>query len=195
MKFMKNFFKLFLMVIIITLPLAGCFKSPEERAAEEAAEQLSDIFGDLGTIKDLENLGDADVADSMAAMMKFGAEMELKEFDSQGSLDLPKDFPKGFMYDDSKVTAVSDSSSGDSVYFDVTLATKDDVDDIKSFYQKILKDSSDWTVEGESIEMGYYNITASNESNSASENIDVTIYYNDFSSLIDIDIYYSAYRF
>ena len=190
---MKNFLKLFLMVVIITLPLSGCFKSSEERAAEKAAEELSEIFGDLGTIKDLENLGDADVADSMAAMMKFGAEMEMKEFDSQGSLDLPAKFPKGFEYSGSKVTSVSDSSSDGSLYFDVTFATKDDAEDIKDFYKALLKNSSDWTVENESIETGYYNITASQETDSSSENVDVTIYYNDFSSLIDIDVYYSAY--
>lgn len=194
---MKDLFKMLLVLVIVTLPLAGCFKSPEERAAEEAAEQISEMFGQLGEVdglEDLANMDEEDLANSFGAMMEFGAEMEIKDFESQESLSLPATFPVNFVYKNAKVTGVNNSSSGDDLYLDIDFRTTDSSDDVKAFYKALLNDGT-WTVNGESIETGYYTISGDKETDNSSESIDVTVYYNDFSKLIDINVYYSAYSY
>jgi hypothetical protein len=182
---MKNIFKMFLLIVIITLPLSGCFKSPEEKAAEEVADAMEDwgkamgeSFGDMGDMGDMDS---EDMAEGMGNLMEFGAKMELAEFEEQSSLDLPKGFPSELVYSDSKITSVSGSS-------DITLKTTDESEQVMDFYKSLLKDGGDWTVTDESMESGYYSLNADNDD----ANVDITIYSYDFTSLTEVDInYYS----
>lgn len=183
---MKNVFKMFLLIVIVTLPLSGCFKSPEEKAAEEVADAMQDWGKAMeDSFGDMENMDPEDLADNMGNLMEFGAKMELAEFDKQGSLDLPKGLPTELVYSDSKVTSVSES--GGSI--DITIKTTDDSDKVIAFYKSLLKDGSDWTVSDETMESGYYSLMA----DKGDSNVDVTIYHYDFTSLTEIDIYYYSY--
>ena len=183
---MKNVFKMFLLIVIVALPLSGCFKSPEEKAAEDMADAMQDwgkaMEESFGGMEGMENIDAEGMAEGMGNLMEFGAKMELAEFEKQGSLDLPKGLPTELVYSSSKVTSVSDSGSS----VDVTLKTTDNSDKIIAFYKSLLKDGSDWTVTDETMESGYYSLMA----DKGNANVDVTIYYYDFTSLTEIDIYY-----
>jgi len=179
---MKNVFKMFLLIVIITLPLSGCFKSPEEKAADDISDAMEDWGKAMGdSFGDVDNMDPEDMAENMGNLMEFGAKMELAEFEKQASLDLPKTLPINLVYSNAKVTSVSDRETS----ADITIKTTDDSDKVIDFYKSLLKDG-DWTVSGETMESGYYSLTA----NKGTENVDVTIYFYDFTSLTEVDIEY-----
>lgn len=187
---MKNWLKILALVVMITLPLGGCFKSSEEKAAEQAAKELGKVFGDLEKIS--EN-GELNPEDSLKGFLELGMEMEKSEFDKQDSLDVPNRFPKDFIYNsNAKVTSVNDSSSDDYVYIDLTIKTTDSVDKVKDFYKNLLKNNSDWKITSESTSNGYYNLDASTSDGVEDyRSLDVTVYNNEYSKLVEINLYYS----
>lgn len=186
---MKNWLKVLALVIVITLPLGGCFKSPEQQAAEQAADELSKVFGDLAKIS--EN-GEVNPEESLQGFMELGMEMEKSEFEKQESLDVPANFPAELLYNSSaKVTSVSDSSSGDYIYVDLTVKTTDTADQVKDFYKGLLKNNSTWKVSSESTSNGYYSLNVQTPDDVEDYRaFDVTIYSNEYSQLTEISLYY-----
>jgi hypothetical protein len=186
---MRNWLKVFVLVLVITLPLGGCFKSPEQKAAERAADELSKVFGDLAKMG--EN-GEISPEDSLKGFMELGMEMEKSEFAKQDSLDVPKGFPAEVLYkSNSKVTSVSDSSSGDYMYIELTVKTTDSADQVKEFYKGLLKNNSSWKVTGESTSSGYYSLDVQTPDDvEAYRALDVDIYSNEYSNLVEVSLYY-----
>jgi hypothetical protein len=187
---MKNWLKILALVVVITLPLGGCFKSPEEKAAEQAAKELSKVFGDLAKMGED---GELNPEDSLKGFMELGMEMEKSEFEKQENLDVPSKFPSELLYkSNSKVTSVSDSSSGDYVYVSLTIKTSDSVDQVKSFYKSLLKDGGNWKVTSESTSAGYYSLDAQTPDDVEDyHSVDLDIYSNEYSKLVEITLYYS----
>jgi len=187
---MKNWLKVLVLVIVITLPLGGCFKSPEEKAAEQAASELSKVFGDLAKVAED---GELNPEESLQGFMELGMEMEKSEFEKQESLDVPSKFPSELLYkSNAKVTSVSDSSSDDYVYVSLTIKTTDSADQVKSFYKSLLKDSGKWKVTGESTSAGYYSLDAQTlDGVEDYRSVDLDIYNNEYSKLVEISLYYS----
>lgn len=187
---MKSWLKVLVLVVVITLPLGGCFKSPEEKAAEQAAEELSKVFGDLAKLSED---GEMNPEDSLKGFMELGMEMEQSEFEGQESLDVPSNFPSELLYkSNAKVTSVSDTSSDDYIYVSLTVKTTDSADEVKNFYKALLKDGGNWKVTGESSSAGYYSLDAQTLDDVEDyRSLDVDVYSNEYSKLVEINLYYS----
>lgn len=181
----------FLMVIAVIAALfAGCgAQSPAETASKEAVKNLSDLVATQQKLAENADPNDpAAVAKVMEGYAKFGAQMELQEFEKAEAVDAPSNFPASLIYSKGKLTESSDDGDESYINKSITIRTTEDMKTVKEFYKNLFSQAP-WKITSQSSESGGASYKAKN---SADIEASVDISVDEYSKIVDVRIWYSG---
>lgn len=186
---MKKSLSVLIVFLILGTLFAGCGKSPEEVATEQAMKTFADLAETQQEIAEDYDPNDPEAAEKMMeSYAELGAQLELDEFENAEAVDLPSGFPSSLVYGEGKVTEASDSGDESYINQSITIQTTDEVKVIKDFYKNLFA-NSEWkiTSQSSSSDGASYSVT-----DSAGLEAGVDIVANSYSKIVNIYIWYSG---
>ncbi len=180
------------MVVLISVVLfAGCGKteSPDETASKEAVKNLTDLAAAQQKLGESYDPNDpAAAAKVMETYAKFGAQLELAEFEKAEAVDAPSGFPSNLIYGKGKLTESSDDGDESYINKSITIRTTEDLKAAKEFYKNLLS-KTPWKITSQSSEGDGASYRAKDAANLEAS---VDISSDPYSKIVDIDIWYSG---
>ena len=177
------------MIVAVTL-FAGCgTENPAETASKEAVKNLTDLVATQQKLGETYDPNDpAAAAKVMETYAKFGAQMELQEFEKAEAVDAPSDFPSSLIYGKGKITESSDDGDESYINKSVTIKTTEDVKTVKEFYKNLFSQIP-WKITSQSSESGGASYKAKDAANLEAS---VDISSDPYSKIINVRIWYSG---
>lgn len=188
---MKKKLAILMVAMIAVTFLAGCSKaeSPAETASKEAVKNLTDLAAVQQKLGENYNPNDpADVAKATEAYGKFGAQMELQEFEKAEAVDAPSGFPPSLIFGKGKITQSSDSSDEGYINKDITIKTTEDMKTVKEFYKNLFSQTP-WKITSQSSEGGGFSYKVKDAANIEAS---VNMSSDPYSKIVSITIWYSG---
>ncbi|MEK7172315.1 MAG: hypothetical protein AAB739_05415 [Patescibacteria group bacterium] len=178
-----------IMIVAVTL-FAGCgTENPAETASKEAVKNLTDLVATQQKLGETYDPNDpAAAAKVMETYAKFGAQMELQEFEKAEAVDAPSDFPSSLIYGKGKITESSDDGDESYINKSVTIKTTEDVKTVKEFYKNLFSQIP-WKITSQSSESGGASYKAKDAANLEAS---VDISSDPYSKIINVRIWYSG---
>ena len=179
---MKKSLAILIVILISAVLFAGCgTASPAETASKEAAKNLTDLVA-------IDPNDPAAAAKMMETYAKFGAQMELQEFEKAESVDAPSNFPSSLIYGKGKITESSDDGDESYINKSVTIKTTEDVKTVKDFYKNLFSQTP-WKITSQSSESGGASYKAKDSANLEAS---VDISSDPYSKIVNVRIWYSG---
>ena len=178
-----------IMIVAVTL-FAGCgTENPAETASKEAVKNLTDLVATQQKLGETYDPNDpAAAAKVMETYAKFGAQMELQEFEKAEAVDAPSDFTSSLIYGKGKITESSDDGDESYINKSVTIKTTEDVKTVKEFYKNLFSQIP-WKITSQSSESGGASYKAKDAANLEAS---VDISSDPYSKIINVRIWYSG---
>lgn len=181
----------FLIVVAVVVALfAGCgTENPAETANKEAVKNLTDLVATQQKLGETYDPNDpAAAAKVMETYAKFGAQMELQEFEKVEAVDAPSDFPSSLIYGKGKIIESSDDGDASYINKSITIKTTEEMKTVKEFYKNLFSQFP-WKITSQSSESGGASYKAKD---SADIEASVDISVDPYSKIVNVRIWYSG---
>lgn len=188
---MKKKFAIIMVATVTTTLLAGCGnkENAAEIASKEAVKNLADLAAVQQKLGETYNPNDpAAVAKMMETYGKFGATLELQEFEKAEAVDAPSDFPSSLIYGKGKITSSSDEGSTEYINKSITIKTTDDIKIVKEFYKNLFS-KTPWKITSQSSQSDG---ASYNAKDAAELEASVDISSDSYSKIVSTRIQYSG---
>lgn len=178
------------MVTIIAVLFVGCGKTESQKdTSKQEIKNLSDLA--VAQQKIVENYNPNDPAAAAKVMenyAKFGAQVDLQEFEKAESVDVPSNFPASLIYGKGKVAESSDSGDESYVNKSITIKTTEDVKTVKEFYKNLFSQTP-WKITSQSSQTDGASYNARDAANLEAS---VDISSSPYSKVVSISVTYSG---
>lgn len=184
-------FLLIVVVITIAALFIGCGKTetPADTASKEAVGNLTDLVAAQQKLAENYDPNDpASTAKMMETYAKFGAQMEVQEFEKAESVDAPSDFPASLIYGKGKITESSDEGDASYINKSITIKTTEDLKTVKEFYKNLLSQTP-WRITSQSSQSDGASYKAKDAAD-IEASVDISV--DPYSKIVNVNIWYSG---